>query len=50
MVHPESVNIGRRINLKKLINNLVYKLNDPKQIARIEVERLIVDISGHIKS
>ena len=49
-MRPESVNIGRRINLKKLINNLVYKLNDPKQIVRIEVERLIVDIAGHMKS
>ena len=32
------------------MNNLVFKLNDPKQVVRIEIERLIVDITSHMKS
>lgn len=48
VIRRDSTNIGRRINLKKLISNLLFKLNDTKLIARIEVERVIIDISSHM--
>ena len=50
VIRQDSTNIGRRINLKKLISNLLYKLNDTKLIARIEVERVIIDISSHMQT
>ena len=50
VIRQDSTNIGRRINLKKLIGNLLYKLNDTKLIARIEVERVIIDISSHMQT
>ena len=40
--------VQARINLKRLVNALIGKLNDPKEVVRNEVERLLVDLSNHM--
>lgn len=40
--------VQARVNLKRLVNALIGKLNDPKEVVRNEVERLLVDLSQHM--
>ena len=40
--------VQARVNLKRLVNALIGKLNDPKEVVRNEVERLLVDLSNHM--
>ena len=42
--------LKNRVNFRRLVNNLIGKLNDPKEVVRTEVERVIVDISRHMSS
>lgn len=42
--------LKNRVNFRRLVNNLIGKLNDPKEVVRTEVERVIVDISMHMSS
>ena len=37
--------LKNRINFKRLVSNLIGKLNDVKEVVRNEVERVIVDVS-----
>lgn len=37
--------MAEKTNLSKLTQNLVKKLNDPKEIIRKEIERFILDLS-----
>lgn len=39
-----------RINFKRLINILINKLNDAKEVVRSEIERLIIDISYYMSA
>lgn len=40
--------VQARINLKRLVNSLIGKLNDAKEVVRNEVERVIIDLSEHM--
>lgn len=37
--------MAEKSNLSKLTQNLIKKLNDPKEIIRKEIERLFLDLS-----
>jgi hypothetical protein len=39
-----------RINLKRLVNTLVTKLNDNKEVIRNEIERIIINISSYLST
>ena len=39
-----------RLNLKRLVGTLLLKLNDPKEIVRNEIERLIIIISDFMST
>jgi hypothetical protein len=43
LLHPEEKELKHRINYKKLIKSLVYKLNDSKELVRNEVEHTILE-------
>jgi hypothetical protein len=36
--------------MRRLINALLNKLNDPKQIVRSEIERIIFRLGRHLKA
>ena len=46
--HPEEKNLGNRVNMRKLVTSLVYKLNDSKEIIRNEVEQMIIELQTHM--
>ena len=41
--------IIQRVNMRRLIDALLNKLNDPKQIVRSEIERIIFRLGRHLK-
>ena len=41
----KNASIAEKTNLPKLLQSLIKKLNDPKEIVRNEIERLILDMS-----
>ena len=44
-----SKKIQSRINIVRLVDSLLEKLNDPKEIVRAEIERIIVKLSQFYK-
>jgi len=54
VIKSEKINsynkIITRLNLKRLVGTLMLKLNDPKEIVRNEVERLIIIVGGYMST
>lgn len=50
IIHSEKVNkykrIITRINLQRLVKNLLQIIDDPKEVVRNEIERVIISISN----